>query len=389
MIGAPVSDAGGAPFGETVLGTQDLGDTLIVSEGLDLVGILSAVDETAYVWDIVSDQLDWESNAAAVLGVVGAAQVATGHDFDLLIAPEHLARRQSAIVEARSLDGQRGVPYRIQYKFQPQGNRSSITVWIEEHGRWWAGADGKPIRARGVIRVVTESYWEEQRLIYRSDHDELTGQLNRIRLTDALSTSIARDERIKSSSAFLIAAVNNLSVINETFGFDVGDEVIAAIARVIKEKLRGGDTLGRYSSNKFGIILNDCGPGAMRIAAERFMKAAREATIRTSACQLSATISIGGVIVPSQANTVHQALSSALQALDRAKHKRFDCFMAFEPSPSRETARARNIAIADEVIAAIVDAATTLLGSDAAHAGDTVLARSGNRLAAALANRVD
>jgi diguanylate cyclase (GGDEF)-like protein len=335
------------------LAPDEIGDSLIVSEGLDLVGILSAVDETAYVWDIVTDAIDWESNATTVLGIESIADAATGQAFNLMVAPEHLARRQAAIVDARSLDGQRGVPYRVQYKFQPKGNRSNIAVWIEDHGRWWGGDDGKPVRARGVIRVVTESYWEEQRLLYRSDHDELTGQLNRIRLTDALAVSIARDERIKTTSAFLIAAVNNLSVINETFGFDVGDEVIAAIARVIKEKLRGGDTLGRYSSNKFGIILNDCGAGAMHIAAERFMKAAREAAIRTSACQLSATISIGGVIVPTQANTVHMALSSALQALDRAKHKRFDCFMAFEPSPSRETARARNIAIADEVIAAI------------------------------------
>lgn len=350
---APAVQAGLAADSSGALDVDLGGDSLIVSEGLDLVGILSAVDETAYVWDIANDHLDWESNAAVVLGVNDSQDISTGHDFELMIAPEHLARRQSAIVEARSLDGHRGVPYRIQYKFLPKGKRSNIAVWIEEHGRWWADSAGRPVRARGVIRVATESYWEEQRLIYRSDHDELTGQLNRIRLTDALSACIARDERIKSTSAFLIAAVNNLSVINETFGFDVGDEVIAAIARVTKEKLRGGDTLGRYSSNKFGIILNDCGPGAMRIAAERFMKAARETTIRTSACQLSATISIGGVIVPAQANSVHQAVSSALQALDRAKHKRFDCFMAFEPSPSRETARARNIAIADEIIAAL------------------------------------
>ena len=40
---------------------------------------------------------------------------------------------------------------------------------------------------RGVIRVINERYWEEQRLLFRSDHDELTGQLNRIRLTEALA----------------------------------------------------------------------------------------------------------------------------------------------------------------------------------------------------------
>ena len=214
-------------------------------------------------------------------------------------------------------------------------------------------AAASPSKARGIIRVINERYLEEQRLLYRSDHDELTGQLNRIRLTEALGAVVTRAERTKQPCAFLIAGVNNLAVINETFGFDVGDEVIAATARIIRSRLRGGDTIGRYSSNKFGIILNDCGPGAMRIAAERFMKAVREAAIRTAACQLSATISIGGVLLPDQARTAHQALSHALQALDSARIARQESFMAFEPSAAKETTRQRNITIADEVISAL------------------------------------
>jgi EAL domain-containing protein (putative c-di-GMP-specific phosphodiesterase class I) len=79
----------------------------------------------------------------------------------------------------------------------------------------------------------------------------------------------------------------------------------------------------------------------------------REATIRTAACQLSATISVGGVLLPDQATTVHQALSHALQALDKAKSRRQENFMAFEPSAARESTRQRNITIADEVISAL------------------------------------
>src|SRR5262249_7913072 len=125
--------------------------------------------------------------------------------------------------------------------------------------------------------------------------------------------------------------------------------------RIIKSNFRGGDSIGRYSSNKFGIILSDCGPGATRIAAERFLKAIREAIFHTTACQLSATISIGGVPVPDPTCTVHQALSYALQALDRAKQRRHNCFVSYEPSPNQETARRRNIKIADEVISALND----------------------------------
>ncbi len=323
------------------------------AEGLDLVGILSAIEETAYSWDLVSDRIDWESNAVSVLGVPDAASIATGAAYQMLIAPEHAGHHHSQIAGAKIGGGARGVGYRLQYQLQPAGRRNNVTVTVEDHGRWWPDAEGRPVQARGVVRVVNDRYWEEQRLLHRSDHDELTGQLNRARLTEALSTTINRAERDGKPFAFLMASVNNLDVINESFGFDVGDEVIAATARLIKSKLRGGDTLGRYSSNKFGIILNDCGPGAMRIAAERFLKCVRDATIQTTACQLTAAISVGGLVAPLQAKTVADVLGNALHALDRAKMKRFDCFMSYEPMPSRETARRRSIAIADDVMSAL------------------------------------
>ena len=329
-----------------------LAEPPVVAEGLDLVGILSAIQETAYSWDLVSDRIDWESNALPVLGVSTATEIATGAAYQGLIAPEHVANRICAIQGATLSIGARGVSYRLQYRLLPQGERTETPIWIEDHGRWWPDSAGRPAHARGVVRVISDRYFEEQRLLHRSDEDELTGQLNRHRLTEALAATMSRAERSGKPLAFLMTSVNNLDVINETFGFDIGDEVIASIARQIKSKLRGGDTLGRYSSNKFGIILSDCGPGAMRIAAERFMRSVRDNTIRTSACQLSASISVGGLSIDGRM-AMHDAIGNALQALDRAKIKRFDSFMAYEGDPSQATARRRNIMIADEVISAL------------------------------------
>ena len=362
--GAPAIDAGldldpvlGEALGVVpgaVLGAV-LGEQVPV-EGcaLDLVGILSAVQETAYLWDLTTDRMEWESNVAEVLGVEPRI-IGSGTEFHFLIAAEHIQRRQEVVTGKQSADplAKNGAHYRVQYRFTPGGRRSETSLWLEDHGRCWFDEAGRPVKARGIIRVINERYLEEQRLLYRSDHDELTGQLNRIRLTEALGAVVTRSERTKQPCAFLMASVNNLAVINETFGFDVGDEVIAATARIIRARLRGGDTIGRYSSNKFGIILNDCGPAAMRVAAERFMKAIRENTIKTTACQVSATISIGGVLLPDHARTTHQGLSHALQALDNARAKRHETFVAFEPNAARETTRQRNITIADEVMSAL------------------------------------
>jgi diguanylate cyclase (GGDEF)-like protein len=328
-------------------------DPLVQTEGLDLVGILSSVDETAYVWDIRTGRMDWESNAGRVLGIDDKKQISTGAGYHALIAAEHLNRRLEAFSRSTGGDRVRGVPYRVQYQLHTGGRRSDETIRVEDQGRWWPGVDGHPTLARGVVRVIHDQYLEEQRLLVRSDLDELTGQLNRIRLTEALSTVLSRIERNRQSCGFLMVAVNNLSVINETFGFEVGDETIAEVARRIRGKLRGGDVIGRYSSNKFGIVLMDCGAGALRIAAERFMKAVKETTIKTSACELSATVSIGGVIVPDQANAVPDTLNYSLRALDFAKSKRFDCFVLYEPEAALESSRARSKKIADSVIRAL------------------------------------
>jgi len=139
---------------------------------------------------------------------------------------------------------------------------------VTEHGDLeLVGVLSKP---NETANMRSDSDIKEQRLYYRNDFDELTGQLNRARLTDALNAVIMRCSRSRRQSAFLMVAINNLPMVNETFGHKVGDEVIGAVANAIKGKLRGGDTLGRYSVDTFGIILNDCGPDAMQIAADRF-----------------------------------------------------------------------------------------------------------------------
>jgi len=326
-------------------------DVLTEREEFDLVGV-QATDETAYTWNLTTDDLEWETNAETVLGVADRNTINSGEKFSRLIAFEHVQRRQE--IFDRTVEGSAagGLPYCLKYRLAAAGPRT-LPVWVEDHGRWWPGRDGRPALARGVMRMVADSYVEEQRLLYRNDHDELTGQLNRARLTDALNAVILRCSRSRTQSAFLMVAINNLANVNETLGHHVGDQVIGAVVSAITGKLRGGDLLGRYSANKFGIILNDCGPGAMEIAADRFMRAVRELTIRTDVTQVHATISIGGVVLLDHAQTVHQSLSCALQALEKAKHNRLESFVAYEPNPAVEGARQRNIAMVDDVISAL------------------------------------
>ena len=116
----------------------------------DLVGILSAVEETAYTWDIITDKIDWESNAASVLRLGAGGILATGTAFQMLIAPEHVAVRQEAIAGARGPEPGKSVPFRVQYRFAPAGRRSDAVIWLEDIGVWAAGPDRQPAVRRAA-----------------------------------------------------------------------------------------------------------------------------------------------------------------------------------------------------------------------------------------------
>src|SRR5437762_2993306 len=79
------------------------------------------------------------------------------------------------------------------------------------------------------------------------------------------------------------AAAHNLGRINEAYGVEIADEVIAGVAKRMRSQLRGKDHLGRLSGNKFGIILKNCTPDDMTTAADRLLAGVRDEVIPTSA----------------------------------------------------------------------------------------------------------
>ena len=148
-------------------------------------------------------------------------------------------------------------------------------------------------------------------------------------------------------------AVDNLARINEAYGFDVADETIGAVAKRLRTKMRGGDQLGRFSGNKFGVILNNCTPDDMEKAAERLISGVRDDVIRTGAGPVAATVTIGGVTAPRHAATVPEILARAQETLDRAKTKRLGSFQIYRPNVEREALRRENVRAADEIVNAL------------------------------------
>src|SRR5204863_7562813 len=122
----------------------------------------------------------------------------------------------------------------------------------------------------------------------------------------------------------------------------VADEVIASVGRRIRGRMRGGDMLGRFSSNKFGVVLKSCTPDDLAMAADRFLAAVREDVVQTAHGPVAATITIGGVAAPRHARTVAEILAHAQESLDTAKAKRRGTFVAYRPNVELDGLREEN-----------------------------------------------
>jgi len=330
----------GMPSGQNIAGNLDAGD------------ILASVGEALYHWDIASDALIWSANVLDVLRVKDLATISTGRRYAQLLDAANVQARFDAVMQADQRDEGRGIFFQTEYCIRPEAG-AGVKLWIEDSGRWFAGADGRPARAHGTVRVVTERHETQSRLSYLAYHDDLTGDLNRHQLTGVLEKTLDEAMRFRSSCGFLLVAIDHVGRVNESYGFDIADEVIGAVAKRIRGRMRGKDTLGRYSGTKFGIVLTECTPDDMAIAADRLLAGVRDEMVPTAAGPIAVTVSIGGVTAPRHARSVPEVLARAKEALDAAKGKRRGSFFAYRPNLERDALRRDNVRATDEIVAAL------------------------------------
>ncbi len=151
----------------------------------------------------------------------------------------------------------------------------------------------------------------------------------------------------------MLVAIDHLGHLNEAYGFDVADEVIAQVGKRIRARLRGKDSLGRYSGNKFGVVLASCTPEELSIAAERLLAGVRDEPFYTATGPMAVTITIGGVTAPRHARTLVEALARTQDALQVARAKRHGSFISYAPNAERDTLRRQSVRAADEIVAAL------------------------------------
>ena len=124
-------------------------------------------------------------------------------------------------------------------------------VWVEASSKYRYNAKGE-VEIHGVSRNIDERKGAEEKVLYLSYHDQLTGLYNRRFYEEELK----RIDTVRNLPITLVLAdVNGLKLTNDAFGHLAGDRLLIRTAEIIKQECRQDDIIARIGGDEFMIIL--------------------------------------------------------------------------------------------------------------------------------------
>jgi len=177
----------------------------------------------------------------------------------------------------------------------------------------------KPIQASHLIssvRIRAGRFRELRSLMVR---DSMTGLFNHTTTKQLLDTEIARVQRSGGELALVSLDIDHFKNVNDTYGHGVGDRVIKSLARLLRQRLRSADVIGRMGGEEFAAILPESGLEQAAKVFNQIREAFSEIFFHTEGAKFNVTISCG--VATFRHHSTATALSDAAdKALYAAKN---------------------------------------------------------------------
>ncbi|MCF8107684.1 MAG: diguanylate cyclase [Desulfohalobiaceae bacterium] len=169
-----------------------------------------------------------------------------------------------------------------------------------------------------MVELQTELLETREALAHKATYDSLTGALNRGAILDGLRKALKRAERRNSNLSIGLCDIDHFKDINDTYGHQVGDDVLRGLVHTIHNNLRDHDLLGRYGGEEFLVVAPHSSGSSEAGLYERLRAQIAGLEVTTKSAVVGITVSIG-VASAEQGTSVDLMLTEADNALYRAK----------------------------------------------------------------------
>lgn len=190
-----------------------------------------------------------------------------------------------------------------------------------KNGTWIEVIENK-IPGGGVVSLfkdITDRKAREERMKHLADHDSLTGLINRSAFTRALDNLMTADRNHELVYTLFYFDLDGFKEVNDTFGHEVGDEVLIKLAHNLKAALRKEDIVARLGGDEFCIaLIGKINNQKMKEVADKINDIAGT-SIDYNNKSVPFGVSIGVVIYPNDGDTIDKLLTKADQAMYTSK----------------------------------------------------------------------
>jgi diguanylate cyclase (GGDEF)-like protein len=181
-----------------------------------------------------------------------------------------------------------------------------------------------------AIRYAIERKFAEVQLSHQALHDPLTGLANRALLMERLAQALARTERRPSSVAVLFLDIDRFKTINDNFGHEVGDSVLACIGDRLRKALRPEDMASRFGGDEFVVLCEGLEDDRHVVTIANRIGRSISEPISLEAGEVVVTTSIGIAAARGIGDRPEVLLRDADAAVYRAKERGRDRFEFFD-----------------------------------------------------------
>jgi diguanylate cyclase (GGDEF)-like protein len=193
-----------------------------------------------------------------------------------------------------------------------------LTVSVVEQPERLAPGQDLLDRLSGVAAQATTALQNGRlldQMTHQALHDDLTGLANRLHFKTRLDDAVRRaDEQSRQVTAFYLD-LDRFKPVNDEFGHDVGDELLAAVAQRLQACMRPEDLVARLGGDEFAVLIDSAPTPATTAAVARRLAGAFDEPFEVAGRPMIVGVSIGRAAFPHDAQTAAQLLSTADAAM--------------------------------------------------------------------------